>query len=311
MLLFASGRTDIPAFYAEWFMNRLRAGFVDVRNPYSRGQVTRYRLSPDVVDCLVFCTKNPAPILPYLDELCAFGVYFFVTITPYGTDIEPNVPEKNQVMDAFTELSAKLGPHRVSWRYDPVFVDSTYTVSSHIRSFRMMAERLSSATDRCIISFIDLYEKTKRNFPGVTEVNEADQRFLAQAFAAIGRETGIHIESCAEKLDLSDCGIEHGACVSASVVETAAGIRLRADYANRRQHLRSHCGCLPTNDIGAYNSCPHLCRYCYANYDPALVIKNHARHNPGSSFLIGGAQPDDVLHEAKQVTFRDSQLLLL
>ncbi|MBQ6779943.1 MAG: DUF1848 domain-containing protein [Treponema sp.] len=308
MLLFASGRTDIPAFYAEWLMNRLRAGFVDVRNPYYGQQVTRYKLTPDVTDCFVFCTKNPAPMLPYLDELRSFGfgLYFFVTITPYGKDIEPNVPEKSAVIDATIELSERLGKERVCWRYDPIFVDQTYSVSFHIREFRKMAEALRGATDRCIISFIDLYEKTKKNFPGVEEVSLSDQQFLAQAFSRVGEETEIRIETCAEKADLSAYGVEAGACVSRHWIERATGFSLVSPLP--RQNLRQHCGCIATHDIGAYNSCPHLCRYCYANYDAALVRKNFARHNPKSSFLLGEAAESDEVHEAKQVSLRDRQL---
>ncbi len=308
MILFVSGRTDIPAFYAEWFMKRVRAGFVDVRNPYYGQQVTRYKLTPDLVDCLVFCTKNPAPMLPCLEELQSFGfgLYFFVTITPYGKDIEPNVAEKSRVIESTLELSRALGRERVCWRYDPIFIDQTYSVSAHIREFRKMAESLRGATDRCIISFVDLYEKTKKNFPQVEEVSLKDQQFLAQALSGVGRETGIRIETCAEKADLSAFGVEAGACVSKNVIERAAGFTLVTPLP--RQNLRQHCGCIATHDIGAYNSCPHLCRYCYANYDAALVRKNFARHNPESSFLLGGALPDDDVHEAKQVSFRDGQL---
>ena len=309
MILFASGRTDVPAFYAQWFINRIRAGFVDVRNPYYSSQVTRYRLTPELVDCIVFCTKNPAPMLPFLDELAGYGIYFFTTITPYGPDIEPHVPPKSQVMDDFAALSARLGKDRVCWRYDPIFVNEDYPVSAHIRAFRAMAERLQGATDRCIISFIDLYEKTKRNFPGLEEVPVSDQRFLAQALSAIGRETGIEVETCAEKEDLSAFGVTGNVCLSRETIERAAGIRLLKDLP--RQRLRPQCACLPTHDIASYNCCPHLCRYCYANYDAALVAKNYARHDPDSSFLIGTSAPGDLVHQAKQVSYRDSQLLLL
>lgn len=308
MILFASGRTDIPAFYSEWFMNRLRAGFVDVRNPYYGQQVTRYKLTPDVTDCFVFCTKNPRPMLPYVEELRSFGfgLYFFVTITPYGKEIEPNVPEKSEVMESTIALSKALGMEKVCWRYDPIFVDQTYSVSAHIREFRKMAETLRFATDRCIISFVDLYEKTKKNFPDVQEVSLQDQQFLAQAFSRVGDETGISIETCAEKTDLSAFGVEAGACVSRKAIERAAGFPLIASLP--KQNLRQHCGCIATHDIGAYNSCPHLCRYCYANYDAALVRKNYARHNPASSFLLGEAADGDELHEAKQISLRDRQL---
>lgn len=310
MLIFASGRTDIPAFYSEWFMNRVRAGFVDVRNPYYGEQVTRYKLTKDVVDCLVFCTKNPAPMIPYLEELksLGLGLYFFVTITPYEKDIEPNVPEKGTVMDSFCELSRILGKDRVCWRYDPIFTDEKYSVSFHIKAFRSMAEMLHEATDRCIISFIDLYQKTKKNFPGIKEVSENDQKFLASSLSRIAFENGIKIESCAEKLDLTSCGVEQGACVSREIIEKAANIHLLPKIGV--SVLRKHCICLPTNDIGAYNSCPHLCKYCYANYDARLVAKNQAQHNPNSNFLLGESKETDILKTARQKSFRDEQLFL-
>ncbi|WP_197971887.1 DUF1848 family protein [Treponema zioleckii] len=308
MLLFASGRTDIPAFYSKWFVNRVRAGFVDVRNPYYGEQVTRYKLDPSVVDCLVFCTKNPAPILPYIDELKKFGLYFFVTVTPYSKEIEPNVPEKSSVIDSVLELSEKVGKNSVCWRYDPIFVDGeNYTVSNHIKYFRQMAARLNSATDRCIISFVDLYSKTKKNFPDLKEVSENDQIFIAQSFSRIAGEYGMTIESCAEKLDLSPFGVEKGCCVGKEQIEKATGIRL---LKTGKQNLRQHCLCLPTRDIGYYNSCPHLCKYCYANYDAKIVEKNYSLHDDESPFLIGNSRPDDVINFASQESWEDKQLLL-
>ena len=308
MILFASGRTDIPAFYSEWFANRVRAGFVDVRNPYWQQNVTRYVLDPKVVDCLVFCTKNPAPILPFLDEFSRFGIYFFVTITPYEEDIEPNVPQKSRVIESFIELSQKIGKDRICWRYDPIFIDSKYTVAAHIREFKKMCALLSPWTERCIISFVDLYAKTKKNFPELKEVSEADQRFIAGSFSRIAGEFGIKIESCAEKNDLSVYGIKPGECVSAGLLENITGSHL---LKHEKQNLRKHCACLPMRDIAHYNSCPHLCRYCYANYDEKTVQKNYAMHDPESSFLIGGAKPGDIVKIAKQASLKDSQLYFL
>lgn len=307
MIIFASGRTDIPAFYSKWFVNRVRAGFVDVRNPYYNQQVTRYRLDQKVVDCLVFCTKNPEPMLEYLDELKNFPLYFHVTITPYGKEVEPNVPDKNQVMENFIKLSQKLGKDHVVWRYDPIFIDENYSVAAHIRFFKEMCEKLAGYTNRCIISFIDLYEKTKRNFPGVKEVSESDQKFIAGAFSSIAAKNGIQIESCAEKIDLTAQGVVPGACVSKEIVEKLTNVRLKI---SAKSNLRKHCICLPTRDIAYYNCCPHLCKYCYANYDEKLVRKNYALHNPESSFLIGEAKSDDIVNIAKQESFKDQQLYL-
>lgn len=278
-----------------------------MRNPYYPQKVTRYVLDPRVVDCIVFCTKNPRPIFEYLDDFSAFGIYFFVTITPYEKDIEPNVPEKAQIMEDFIELSKRLGKHRVSWRYDPILVTEKYSPAFHIRKFREMCERLSQFTQRCTISFVDLYAKTRKNFPELKEVSEKDQIFLAQTLSTIASRFGMRLESCAEHLDLSDYGVEKGSCISKNIIERAANIHL---LEKGTQHLRKHCPCLPTRDIAHYNSCPHLCRYCYANYDAKSVEKNFALHNDASPFLIGGPLPGDEVNDAKMESWRDTQLRL-
>ena len=120
MIIQTGMRTDIPAFYSKWFLNRIKEGYVLVRNPYNERQVTRYCLAPDVVDLIAFCTKNPAPMLPYMNVLKPYGQYWFVTITPYGRDIEPNVPDKEKVMDDLKKLSDIVGVDSMGWRYDPM-----------------------------------------------------------------------------------------------------------------------------------------------------------------------------------------------
>lgn len=307
MLLFVSGRTDIPAFYSEWFFNRVKAGFLDVRNPFNNSAVSRYKLTPDLVDCLVFCTKNPAPMLSRLSEIQNFGKYVFVTITPYGRDIEPNVPEKSEVIKSFQELSKQLGKDCVCWRYDPILVNEKYSVAFHIKAFRQMCSELASYTDRCIISFIELFEKVKRNFPEAREVSEADQKFLAGAFSSIAREYGITVENCAGKTDLSAQGVIPASCVSKDVIQKATGKLLKDSGI---QKIRENCLCLPMRDTGYYNSCPHLCRYCYANYDEALVSKTVRQHDPSSTFLIGGPEPGDKITISDQKSLRDFQTFL-
>lgn len=132
MVLQTGMRTDIPAFYSEWFANRLKEGYVYTRNPYNPSHVTKYLINPDVVDLIGFCTKNPAPMFQYMNLLKTYGQYWFVTITPYGKEIEPNVPEKEKVMDDFIKLSDMVGADACGWRYDPIFVSETYTVDRHI-----------------------------------------------------------------------------------------------------------------------------------------------------------------------------------
>ncbi len=311
MILFASGRTDIPAFYAPWFMRRLREGFVDVRNPYDQTQVTRYEITTNKVDCIVFCSKNPEPMLQYLAELrrIGLGIYFFVTITPYEEDIESNVVPVSHVVKVFHKLSDQLGRQCVCWRYDPILVNEHYTIDFHKDAFAAICSKIEGATDRCIISFIDLYRKTIRQLPHAREVTEQEQCEIATSLSKIAAQHHIKIESCAEKCDLSSYGVARGACVTRCIIEEAIGHPL-LERGIGIQTLRSHCNCLPMRDIGAYNSCPHLCRYCYANDDPRLVRANIATHSPFSTMLLGELQPGDHLHLADQKSYRDHELRL-
>ena len=307
MILFVSGRTDIPAFYSDWFYNRVKEKFVYVRNPYYPMQVTRYTIDPSVVDCIVFCTKNPRPLMNRLDEIAQFGKYFFVTITPYGKDVEPNVPDKRQVVADFIELSRLVGKERICWRYDPILVNAVYPPSFHIREFRRMAEQLAGYTDRCIISFVDLYEKTKKNFPGIKEVRKEDEIFLARAFSFIAEGAHMQVSMCAEATDFSAYGIDRSGCVTGKIISEAAGFRI---LPQKSSPLRKNCTCLPMHDIGAYNTCPHLCKYCYANYNAATVNKNISLHDPLSPFLIGGPKKGDVIKDAQQESWKDIQGVL-
>ncbi len=309
MIINTGARTDIPAFFSEWFLNRIKAGAVCVRNPYYPGQVTRYQLNPAVVDCLIFCTKNPRPILARLHELDAFPSYWFVTITPYGTDIEPHVPPVEQVVGDFQALWAQLGgAHRVCWRYDPIFITEYYSVAYHVKAFGKIAAALSGYTNKCVISFIDLYEKTKRNFSGIREVSPQEQIQLAENFSQIGKRYGISVKTCAENASLSRHGIEPSGCITRKIIESAVGATLRDVHVTPN---RPNCGCcMPSRDIGAYNTCAHGCKYCYANYDQKTVQKNLLMHDPASSLLIGQLTAADVVRDAVQESYVENQLSL-
>lgn len=308
MILHTGMRTDIPALYTPWFLNRLREGYALVRNPFDPSSVTRYRITPDVVDLICFCTKNPAPMLPHLKELRSFGQYWFVTITPYGRDVEPNVPPVEEVLESFWELSAALGAHRVAWRYDPILLHGEYTLPYHLEQFERMAEKLKGATDTCIISFVDLYEKVKRNFPGLQPVCREDRLLLGCRMAAIAARCGMTLRPCGEGDELAACGADTSGCMTIATFEKALGEKLKVP---RFQPQRKECACYLGNDIGTYHSCTHLCRYCYANDDAALVRHNRLRHDPASPFLIGHSMPGDRIHEAKQESWIDRQLSFL
>ena len=305
MIINTGMRTDIPAFYADWFVNRLKAGFVLVRNPYNPQSVTRYRLTPDVVDLIGFCTKNPAPMLPHMELLRPFGQYWFVTITPYGKEIEPHVPGKLQVLDSFKRLSDIVGVDSMGWRYDPVFISDTYPVGRHIKAFEYMAKALSGYTQTAVISFIDLYEKTRRNFPEARTVTAEQRLTLGKAFAEIGRQYGMTIRPCAEGNELAQFGADCGGCMTIAAYEKAIHQRLRVPV---KPPARKECACYLGGDIGAYNTCAHLCRYCYANYDAVTVHRNRMAHDPESPLLIGHLMPDDQVHEAKQESWIDPQI---
>lgn len=307
MIINTGCRTDIPAYFSEWFFKRIKEGYVYVRNPYYQNQVTKYKLTPDVVDCLAFCTKNPGPMLPRIHELDAFGQFWFVTITPYEKDIEPNVPSKENVMDNFKKLSSIIGAERIGWRYDPIFITSQYTLESHIESFEKMASALAGYTHDCVISFIDLYEKTKRNFPGVKEVTKEERTAIVKEFVKIGKMYDIMIKTCVEGQDLSKYGVDCSGCMTKPVIELAIGNRLKVP---QRRSTRGGCDCLLGNDIGVYNTCGHGCAYCYANHDQKTVMDNMKKHNPNSPFLIGGDMKGDVVKEASQVSFIDGQVTL-
>lgn len=300
-------RTDIPAFYTPWFLGRLEEGYVLTRNPYNPRQVTSYRLDPAVVDCIGFCTKNPAPMLPHLDKLAAFGQHWFVTITPYGSDIEPHVPPKTQVMADFRRLSDILGPQRVTWRYDPILLTGTYTVERHLADFSAMCTALEGATDACVISFIDLYDKVKRNFPEIRAVSREERLQLGQEMADIAARCGIRLKSCCEGEELAAFGVDCSGCMTLSVYEKALGCRLNAP---RRSKSSRGCLCHLSADIGAYNTCGHGCRYCYANTDEKRVWATMSQHDPASPLLVGHVLPEDVVHAAHQVSWRDAQITL-
>ena len=307
MIINTGQRTDIPAFYAEWLANRLRAGTVLVRDPYAPGRLIRYRLDPAVVDVLGFCTKDPAPLLQYEELLRPYRQFWYVTITPYGRDIEPYVPDKRAVLESFMRLSERVGADCVGWRYDPIFLSERYPLERHLRAFEYIARALSGCTRIAVISFIDLYDKTRRNFPEARSVSREDRLTLGKALVEIAAKYGMTVYPCAEGDELAAYGADCRGCMTIPLYERAIGQRLRPP---RFAPARRQCACYLGCDIGAYNTCGHLCRYCYANYDAATVRHNMKLHDPKSPLLIGHLLPDDEVHDAVQESWIDQSLTL-
>ena len=304
MIINTGQRTDIPAFYAEWFANRLREGVVCVRNPYNPSQVSRYRLDPTVVDVIGFCTKDPTPMFPYMDLLKNYGQYWFVTITPYGRDMEPNVPDKHRLLEDFKRLSEQVGVNAIGWRYDPILLSERYTTAYHLRAFETMASALEGYTQTAVISFIDLYPKVRRNFPEAREVRAEERIRLGKALIEIASTHGMIVKPCAEGDELAPYGADCGGCMRLGDYEKAIGKKLSAP---KRKGTRAGCACYLACDIGAYNTCKHLCKYCYANTEPTRVLTQSRLHDPRSPFLIGNYRDGDVIHDVPQRSWIDPQ----
>ena len=312
MILYSSMRTDIPAFYSDWFYNRIADGRVLVRNPYYPQHVSQYRLTPDVVDIFYCLTKNPEPMLSRLDRLKAFRTFWHITLTPYQRDIEPNVPDKQDTIRAFKALSRRVGPDCVEWQYDPIFVTGQYNVAYHIDAFERLASALEGATHRCVINFIDLYQKVRKNFPEVTPITASQRQAISAAIAKSCRAHGMIPCACASNGDLAAVGFDCSGCMTKEKVERLyhEAIDPPASRIGAGTGALAGCPCITGYDIGAYNTCPHGCRYCYANYDLETVRNNYRKHDPAAPFLIGGSLPDDILHDAHHTSWMTGQLTL-
>ena len=288
MILNISGRTDICAFYSKWFINRLKEGFVDVRNPFYPKLISRIYFKN--VDLFVFCTKNPIPMMKYMDELKKYNCLFHVTITPYHNDIEINVPDKKKIINSTLELSKIFGKEKVILRYDPIFINEKYNIDYHVKAFSKLMTIFENKIDRVIISFIDIKKNTKINkFKPLTD-NEIE--VISSRLGSIAGMHNIKIQTCAEKYDLKKYGFIDESCLNPIKV-----FKLTGKIYSKKGHLRENCKCIESVDIGAYNSCNHFCKYCYANFNEGIVKDNINVHNPNSSLLIGEILEGDIIKE--------------
>lgn len=305
MILSVSRRTDIPAFYWEWFLNRVQAGFVDVRNPMNIHRVSRIDIRPEVVDCIVFWTKNAGNIIPHLDQLKDYKYYFQYTINPYNKLIEENVPLKKYVVENFRLLSEIIGPNRVIWRYDPILLTDMIDVDYHLRYFEELAKRLKGHTNRCVISFVDLYKKTVSNTRELMmkEPTDMEMHFLAHNLSSIAKDYGMEIVSCSESIDLD--GVRHGCCIDRNLIEEIVGYKIDV---KKDKNQRKECGCVESVDLGAYNTCLHACKYCYANFNNMKVQTLSKKHNPLSTLLVGDLDNNDIVSERKVRLLKSNSL---
>ena len=294
-IISASRRTDIPAFYSEWFMNRIEAGYCTVPDPFNAKQVSYVSLRPQDVQVIVFWTRNPGPLIKHLSELDRKGYkyYFQYTIIGYPCSIDPGSPPIDTAVKTFQELSGLIGKERVIWRYDPILYSNETPLKWHIDQLSYLIEKLKSSTKRLVISFIDPYRKTKIRMdretgssfhlaPDAFEVSAYDQ--LIGWIEVEANAAGLEVQTCAESADLKLSGIKHGKCIDDGLIRKIWKITVskRKDPSQRKQ-----CGCVLSKDIGVNNTCLFGCKYCYATSGMKSAENNFKKHDKNSPSLVG------------------------
>ena len=292
MILNVSGRTDIIAFYSKWFLNRLKEGYVDVRNPFNPNLVSRINFED--VDLILFCTKNPIPIVDKLDNI-KIPYIFHITITPYKNDIEPNLPSKSDIIKAVKKISTTIGIENVYVRYDPIFISEKYNIEYHIKAFTKLCSLLKGSVKTIIVSFIDNYQNVRKNLPYLKyrSFTQEDYKLIGENFSKIAKNNNMVVQTCFEERNLTEYGFIKGECMSKELAFKLTG----KTYKKWQARKGNACNCVELVDIGVYNSCNHLCKYCYANYDESKVKVNIKNHDVNSSLLIGQLKQSDIIKE--------------
>lgn len=314
VIVSASRSTDIPAFYGDWFVERVARGYASWVNPFS-GQVTHVSFAQ--TRAVAFWTKNPRPFLTRLRDLDRLipNYYFLYTLNDYGPENwEPHVPPLDDRVDTFLTLSERLGAGRMVWRFDPLILSDTTDIPQLSRRVENVAARLEGATGTLVISFVDIqrYPKVKRNLARAgarcREFTDDARREVAGLLAGIGERHGMQVATCAEEIDLQAQGVAHHRCIDDALLRrefgddralmafvgeppVAQGELLGSDTPRRHplkdRGQRSACGCIVSKDIGRYDTCPHLCVYCYANSSPEAVQRNRALMDTNYGPVLG------------------------
>lgn len=291
MILNVSGRTDIVAFYTPWFINRLKEGYVDVKNPFNPKLISRINFED--VDAIMFCTKNPLPILPYLEKIEKPKI-FHITLTPYLKDIEPNLPPKTEIIEGIKRVSQIVGKDKTYVRYDPIFINDKYKIDYHIKMFERMCKSLDGYIEHIIISFLDDYKNVRKNkkILNPQTLTKEDYKKIGENFARIAKTHHMTVQTCFEEENLVEYGFIQEDCLG---IELAKKLTGKEKHKKWKARAGGKCNCVEMVDIGAYNTCSHFCKYCYANYDENQVQRNQQKHNKNSSLLIGTIEKDSII----------------
>ncbi len=309
MIVSVSRRTDIPALYSDWFFNRLAEGYVLVQNPRNPNRFSKVLLNPHVIDCLIFWSKNPYPMIARLDELKEYKYYFQFTLTPYENDIEAKLPPVAKRIEIFKQLSDKIGPDKIVWRYDPIFINEKHSIEFHQEAFFQMASQLKDYTGKCIISFIDHYSHIKNIFNKfhISPMSDYEIKQIMKSLSQTVSGTNLKLETCAEDIDLSEFDILHGACIDKEMIEQIIGCPL---VSKKDKNQRLMCNCIESIDIGTYDSCPHGCIYCYATTNNDKVYRNMRLHDKNSPKLLGYPHENDIITDKEMKLLRTNQKTL-
>ena len=308
MIINTGQRTDIPAFYSKWFINRLKEGYVMVRNPYYPKIVTKFVLDPKVVDVIGFCTKNPRPMFKYLDYLKPYGQFWYITITGLGSDLEPNVPPINQVIEDFQYLSKIIGKKAIGFRYTPIIINDHYDANYHIQTFTKIIKALNGYTNLAVFGFLDLYPSLSKLHPELRDCTDSEKIKIATSFKKICDEYHFDLRLCSKEKWLSEYGINVEGCMLLKDYERAINKKLKPT--KKMNARKGYCNCLLSNDIGSYNSCLHFCNYCYANNEIKRIKANYLLHDDNSPLLIGHINKDDEIRIAKQSSWITQDILI-
>lgn len=304
MILSVSRRTDIPAFFGKWFMNRLKEGFVYVRNPFNFHAVSKISLNKAVVDCIVFWTKDATNFINYLPEINDMGYkyYFQYTITPYDKTIEPNLRDKNLIIENFKKLSNQIGKEKVIWRYDPILLTEKIDINWHAQRFEEMCKELADYTDVVIISFLDEYKKLDKS--KIRSLTFEEMTSIAKEFNKTAMKYNLKLKTCAEGLSES-LDLEKASCIDKYLIEKICECSLNV---KKDKNQRSECLCAESIDIGEYDTCNHQCLYCYANNHCKNIQTKLQKHNHNSPLLIGEITNDDKITERKVFSLKNLQI---
>lgn len=295
MIISASRRTDIPAFYGKWVINRLREGYCNVSNPFNPHQISIVELTPEKVDAIVFWSKNPAPFIQFLPELekHSYRYYFLFTLNPYPPPLEGKLPTIQKRIETFRTLASKIGNERVIWRYDPLILSSIYNTLFHLKAFSEISENLHGACTRVIISVVDFYRKTECRLKEIEKITDDNFERMAhslhetvqlvQRMAKIAERSGIQLQTCCESVLANSANVPDGKCIDDELIHRIFGIKTD----NRKDPgQRPECKCVVSCDIGATDTCQHYCAYCYAVTSFDTATRRAKQHNSADAFLV-------------------------